>query len=151
LRFPQSEGVSTPRGNIYSDRPHAVFFQALGHELVRGERVLVIPEINGVDALFSVRSVSPLLDHLPGWLDDDREKELIARFEKNAPDAVVLFERALPEFELRALGQGYGSSLMAWIQEHYRPVVTLTAGTILRRRGPAAPAGIRDVSYNRPP
>jgi hypothetical protein len=134
LRFPWKESVGTLRGTIYLDGSNASFYRLLSRELEPGEKVLVLPEINAVDVLFDVRSVSPLQDHLPGWLDPPLEEALIALFEREPPSAVVVFNRPLHEFGIAELGQGYGARLTAWIEHNYRPVESGRRGSILRRR-----------------
>jgi hypothetical protein len=61
--------VVTPLGNIYPDRRFANIYASVGKEVRPGERVLFLPEPNGLDALFGVQDASPLLCQVPGWLD----------------------------------------------------------------------------------
>jgi hypothetical protein len=98
-----------------------------------GERVLVLPEINAVDALFELHSVSPLLHHFPGWLDSYEEAELIRRLEKDPPSKVILFERPSAEFGIAPFGKGFGVDLMAWCTRNYRVVWSSPKGAILER------------------
>jgi hypothetical protein len=140
LRFPSREAVETPRGTVFLDSWNASFYRFLSNELRPGERVLMLPEGNAVDVIFGVRSVSPLLFHIPGWLDPPFEKELIRRFDANPPDAVVLFNRPLHEFGVTRLGEGFGELLSDWVSRNYQPVRTLRTGSLLRRRIAGAPA-----------
>jgi hypothetical protein len=139
LRFPSRESVETPRGTVFLDHWNASFYRMLSKGLKPGEKVLVLPEINAVDVLFGVRSVSPLLFHIPGWLDPPFEKELIRRFEANPPDAVVLFNRPLHEFGVARLGEGFGELLSDWVSRNYQPVAKLRSGSLMRRRTASAP------------
>jgi hypothetical protein len=132
LRFPWKASVHTPRGAIFLDARNAAFYRLLSRELRPGEKVLVLPEINAVDVLFNVRSASPLQDHLPGWLDPELEEDLIARFERDPPTAVVVFNRPLHEYGVTELGKGFGERLAEWITRHYRPVGSERSGSILR-------------------
>jgi hypothetical protein len=134
LRFAWREPVSTLRGTIFLDPPKASFFRSLSREIRSGEKVLVLPEINAVDVLCGARSVSPLQDHLPGWLDLPLENELVRRLEATPPDAVVLFERTLYEFGVSRFGDGYGQRIAGWIASNYRPVLSERAGSLLRRK-----------------
>jgi hypothetical protein len=134
LRFPWKTQVATPRGNIYVEPGQASFLDAVGRNLTPGEKVLVFPEINAVDALFQVRSVSPLLHYLPGWVDSRTESELIRRFDKDPPSSVILFQRSTSEFGTAPFGQGFGVALWDWCLRHYRVVVSSQRGVILRLR-----------------
>jgi hypothetical protein len=134
LRLPSKEAVVTPRGTVFLDHWNASFYRLLSRELEPGQRVLVLPEINALDVIFGVRSVSPLLFHIPGWLDPAFEKELIRRFDSNPPDAVVLFDRPMQEFGVARFGEGFGELLSDWVSRNYEPVVTLPSGSLMRRR-----------------
>jgi hypothetical protein len=139
LRVPWKEAVETREGRVFVEPRYAGFYRAIGREIRPGERVLVLPEINGVDAVFTVENVSPLLDHLPGWLDPALEGRLVAQFAKSPPDAVVLFDRRLTEYGVERFGRGYGESLYRWIERADRPVYEGRAGAIFRPRGPGPP------------
>lgn len=134
LRFPWREAVSTPRGAVFLDPVDASFFRALSGEIRAGEEILVVPEINAVDVLYRARSASPLLDHIPGWLDARVENLLLARLARNPPDVVVAFERSLYELGASRFGEGYGERVSAWIEENYRPVLAQRTGAVERRR-----------------
>jgi hypothetical protein len=134
LRFAWRVPVSTIRGTVFLDSSKISFFRSLARELRPGEGVLVLPEINAVDVLFGTRSVSPLQDHLPGWLDLPMENELLRRFEAVPPEAVVVYRRTLDEFGFSRFGKGYGERIAAWIEENYRPVLSERAGSIWRPR-----------------
>jgi hypothetical protein len=140
LRFPSAEAVETQRGTVFLDSWNASFYRLLSRELKPGERVLVLPEINAVDVIFEVRNVSPLLFHIPGWLDPPLENDLIRRFEANPPDAVVLFNRSLQEFGVARFGKGYGELLSSWISRNYQPVATLRSGSLMRRATISSPS-----------
>jgi endonuclease/exonuclease/phosphatase (EEP) superfamily protein YafD len=134
LRFAWRVPVSTMRGTVFLDPSKAPFLRSLAREIRPGERVLVIPEISAVDVLFAARNVSPLQDHLPGWLDPPLEDELLRRFHAVPPEAVVVFNRTLHEFGYQRFGERYGERLAAWIEENHRPVFAERVGSVLRPR-----------------
>jgi hypothetical protein len=135
MRFPEREALETPGGRIFLNGPRKQFFDVIARELHPGERVLVLPEICAVDALFGLRPASPYLHHIIGWLDTAAEKRLIARLEADPPDAVVIFERPTAEFGLGPFGKGFGVELADWCRRRYDPVAALPAGVILRPVG----------------
>ncbi len=132
--------VLTPQGRIAVPSRVTSFFQAIGTNLRPGERVWVLPEINGVDALFLAREVSPYPSHLPGWLDENAEAELIRRVEQKRPDVVILFDRNTKEYGVAPFGEGYDRLLAEWVDRHYAPVVETSAGKILRPRNVPIPS-----------
>ena len=141
LRFPSSVAVETRRGRVFLEPRQARFFRELASQLRPGERVLVLPEISAVDALFEVRQASPLLNHLPGWLDARAEEDLIPRLESDPPEAIVVFSRPLGEYGIARLGAGYGRELVAWLESRYRVASSLPAGAIWKPA--ASDAGAR--------
>jgi len=134
LRYPWKRRVATRMGDVFLPLKEASFFEKLRGELRAGETALVLPEINAVDLLFGVRSVSPLLDLMPGFLDARVEQQLIRSFERSPPDVVVIFNRPMPEYGFERFGKGYGTLLEEWILRNYRPVQSDRGGSIFRRR-----------------
>ena len=130
--------VETSRGRVWVPRQMAPFFAELAQNLKEGERVLVLPEAKGLDALFGLRSASPLISHLPPWLDERAERKILERVAKVPPDAVVLFHRETWEFGVEPFGVGYGKNLARWIARNYRVVVRNPSGLVLRRQPGAA-------------
>jgi len=138
LRFPWKETVQTPKGPIYVERGQAALYREIARRVRPGESVLVFPEINAVDALFGLRSASPLLHHFPGWLDRELESELIARFEKDPPSKIVVFERPTTEFGVDSFGRGYATAIREWSLRHYRVAWSSPRGAILERAAEGA-------------
>jgi hypothetical protein len=130
--------VETRRGRIWVPNLMAMSCSQIGRELRPGERVLFIPETYAADVLNELRSASPFLTHVPGWLDPRAEEMLIRKFESSPPSAVVLFDRPTAEFRVKPFGVGFGRQLSAWIDRNYTVVLSLSAGKILRRRPPQA-------------
>jgi hypothetical protein len=136
LRVAREVTVETPRGRVWIGERAAPLFAALGKNLRPGERALVLPEPNGVEALFQLRSASPLLYHMPGWLDARAEEQLLHRFEGGGPDVVVVFGRPTWEFDVEPFGQGFGRRLASWLETNYSVVASPLGGIILRRKPP---------------
>ncbi len=134
LREPGRVAVTTPRGTVFCAPPAAARYEGIGREVRPGERGLLLPETHALDVLYGIQDPSPLLGHLPGWLDDRAERRLLARLEANPPDAVVLFERPTREFGVEAFGQGYAPAVAGWIRRRYVEAVALPGAVILRPR-----------------
>jgi 4-amino-4-deoxy-L-arabinose transferase-like glycosyltransferase len=134
LRFPWRVGVETREGRVFVERGLAKLLEAIARHSASGERALIIPETAAVDALFHLTNVSPLVDLLPGWLDESVERQLVQRLEKSPPELVVLFERPVAEYGVKPFGQGYGLLLADWVSRNYRVVESCSAGKILRIR-----------------
>jgi hypothetical protein len=133
LKERSKESVQTPEGRIAVSASVAPLFRAIGRNVREGESIWVLPEINGVDALFHARSVSPYPSHLPGWLDDEAEVELIRLVEGDPPDVVVIFSRSVKEYGVADFGEGYDRLLSEWVERNYSVVEAMPAGRILRR------------------
>jgi hypothetical protein len=118
----------------------ATFFSSIGQRVSAGKKIWVLPEINGVDALFQATSTSPYPSHSPGWLDERAERELLRRIEQDPPDIVVIFRRPTREYGVAPFGAGYDRLIAAWIARKYVPLETTDAGTIL---APAFDGGVR--------
>ena len=132
LRVEGRRPVSTSRGRIFLEHRMAHIYARVKGELHPGERALFLPETHGLDVLLRVEDASPLLGHMPGWLDPRAEDALIRRFEIRAPDVIVIIERATTEFGVPPFGRGFGLKLAAWIDAHYRPTMTSPTVRILR-------------------
>ncbi len=133
LGSPGRLAVETPRGRIWVESRMAAAYARIGQEIRPGERALFLPEANAADVLFGIRDASPYLIHMPGWLDARAEASLIDRFERNPPDAVVLFDRTTGEFRVKPFGVGFGRRLADWIGRNYRVVATTPGAKILRK------------------
>jgi hypothetical protein len=107
--------------------------------LTAGEKTLILPETNAVDALYGLRDVSPLPVHMPGWLDRRAEQRLLRKVTADPPKAIVLFQRGNAEFRVASFGEGFGIILSDWIRRNYRVVARMEAGEILR---PLARSGL---------
>jgi hypothetical protein len=140
LRNPAWVRVGTRQGSVYAPPDTAAFLSAIGRRVSAGERALVLPESNGVEALFCLKSASPLLLHMPGWLDGRAEELLLQRLAAEPPDVVILFPRTNREYGVAPFGEGFGRRLAAWVNLNYRiDGREMAGGKILRRRNSAEP------------
>lgn len=135
LRSSSKERVLTRQGAIWVDRKFVPLFEAIRSRIRPGEKVLVVPEINGVDAAFELRTTSPFLWHVPGWPNDQQENALIQGLESDPPAAVVVFWRVFDEYGKEGpFGVGYGLALARWVERHYAAVAHSAGGTVYRRK-----------------
>jgi hypothetical protein len=134
LRSPEKERVATRAGSVFVSKDLAPFFQKIVGHVRAGEKILVLPEINGLDALLDTSAVSPYPTHMPGWLDDRSERRLLNRLTARPPDVVVIFDRSTFEYGVRPFGDGYDRLLSRWIDERYEDIEQVRAGRILRPR-----------------
>jgi hypothetical protein len=137
LRSPAKERVDTPQGAIWVDHKSVPLFEAIREKIRPGERVLVVPEVNGVDAAFELRSASPFVSHVPGWLNPKQEEALVKALEGDPPDAVVVFSRVFEEFGKEGpFGVGYDLALARWVERNYTVVFRTAVGTVHRKKPP---------------
>ena len=125
--------VETRVGRVWGGKTASPLYSELARSLRPGERSLVLPEPNAVEALFDVRGASPYLYCLPGWLDARAEDTLLRRFETDPPDVVVIFVRPTWEFGVEPFGRGFGKRLASWLLRNYRVASRAPGGVILRR------------------
>ena len=126
--------VQTRQGRVWVKPEMTPFLDLLAHNLRPGENALILPDPNGIDALFGLHDASPYLSHMPGWLDARAEDILLRRFEENPPDVVIWFHRPTPEYGVDPLGQGFGKRLYAWIVQNFRVAAYNPTGMIFRRK-----------------
>jgi hypothetical protein len=135
--------VSTPSGRVYLEPGQAAFLENIGRNVSTGERILVLPEINAVDALFQVRSVCPLAHYFPGWFDAESEEDLLRQLRTDPPAHVVFFRRMTPDFSGGQFGEGYGLAIVNWCSRNYRLVYSSPKGTMWSRDGQTKQAAAR--------
>jgi hypothetical protein len=134
LRNPMAVPAGTPLGRVWVSRAAGPFFATLSRNLRPEERAIVLPEPHGVEALFKLQSASPLLFHMPGWLDARAEETLLRRFAESPPAVVVFFARDTSEFGVRPFGQGFGTRLARWLERNYVVSASAPGGFVLRRK-----------------
>jgi hypothetical protein len=71
---------------------------------------------------------------MPGSLDQQAERNLIAALDQNSPDLVVVFDRPVPEYKIGPFGVGYDLILAGWIERNYVVLDSSPGGKIFRRR-----------------
>lgn len=125
--------VQTEQGRVWVEKKYVGVYEGVHRHVRQGESVIAVPEINGVDALFRLRNLSPYVSLVPGWITPDQETELVRRLSLHPPDAVVVFRREISEFGLEPFGVGWDRILAGWIAREYRPVAASPGGTIYRR------------------
>ena len=135
LSEPGHVAVHTRRGAVWVHPALAPLLELLGRELRPGERVLVLPEANGLEPLFGIRAASAFPVTLPGWLDARAEQQILSQAQRQPPDAVVIFRRQTSELGVAPLGIGYGLNLLQWISGNYH-VTGANPNGILFRPGP---------------
>ena len=135
LAPPSRVSFETERGRIWVVPRVRRVFDGIRRTAKRGEKVWVLPETNAVDALFELENVSPYEWHVPGWVGEENERQLVALLERNPPDVVVVFDRSFPEFRAGPFGSGYDLVLAAWIERNYFVVDSSPGGKVFRRLG----------------
>jgi hypothetical protein len=57
--------------------------------------------------------------YIPGYLTADNEEEILAELQSARPAAVVILNRATPEYGRRFFGVNYAKGVAAWINSDY--------------------------------
>ena len=114
----------------------------IGNFVPPGRTLAVLPEGVMLNFLSGHVNSTPFIVFMPPELMIFGEARIVAAFERNPPDYVLLLHRQTPEYGVRFFGRDYGCDLKAWIDDHYQPVQLLGAmplqgehaGALLLRR-----------------
>jgi hypothetical protein len=125
LRFAErSEPIGSGRDAFLSDEVTApVLRDTLAALAERPDDTLaVIPE--GVMLNYLSRRVNPTghVNFMPPELLIFGEESIVAAFQRNPPDTIVLTHKDTREYGVGFFGRGYGRSLGRWVSENYKPV-----------------------------
>ena len=146
LRFDDRVAVDTRQGRVFVSPAQASILSLLSRSLDEGERALLVPESNVADVLFGVRDVSPLIDLMPGWVNDRTDRELAVRFERANPDVVVLFDRPTREYKVDPFGRGFGRKIAQWCDSRFQIVAEGPHVRVLRHLPPGSNAAASPCS-----
>jgi hypothetical protein len=121
-----SAALRTARGELRIRDPYSVAMNQAVDYIARnsspGEYLLALPEGSSLNFL-SNRPVPVRYEIMtPGYLDSDGERATIRRIQEKKVRYIFLFNRQTSEFGLKAFGQDYCRTLMAWIESHYQLV-----------------------------
>ena len=128
IRTTRDTPIQTARGTLLTDRRRAqAFTKAI--DFVRsntepGEKVVSFPEATLIN--FLANRPYPLGDEIvvPGYLTPRKEADIVRRLEKLNVRVIMLDNRLTREYLRVGFGVGFGRDMMAWIDQHYRPVAT---------------------------
>ncbi len=84
-----------------------------------GDGLVVIPEGEILNYLSDRPNPIPHKLYLPGYLSRDNEAEVLRELQAAPPAAIVIPNRATPEYGRRFFGEDYAKSIATWINEHY--------------------------------
>ncbi len=132
-----SERVETERGTLYVAHVIAPVFTGL-LDVVRsstrpGEPVLLLPEDNAAQFLTGRPSVHRYYQLIPGILDADGEREVIASAEREGVRLVSISNQTATDYGATYFGLDFDREIFAWVQSRFR---------LARRLGnPVHPAG----------
>jgi hypothetical protein len=59
--------------------------------------------------------------YIPGYLSSNNEATVLAELEKARPGAIVIVNRATPEYGKRFFGEDYARTIAAFIRDRYVP------------------------------
>ncbi len=84
-----------------------------------GEGLVVFPEGEVLNALTGRRNPIRQKLYIPGYLTSANEAEILGELQGSRPAALVILNRATPEYGRRFFGQDYGKNVAAWIDANY--------------------------------
>jgi hypothetical protein len=129
----------------------------LSDRMAPDDTLLVLPEGISLNYLLRRENNSPYVNFMQPELVMFGEKNILAEFQRNPSDYVLLVTRPLKSYRLRHFGQpGYGDQIMKWIRANYilaeqfgsNPLVMDEFGVqVLRRRAAESTAATARDSY----
>jgi hypothetical protein len=96
--------------------------EELRHRMNPGETLIVLPEGIMINYLARMESPVPFDCYLPAVLQMFDERRIVARFDADPPDYVILFHRNTAEYGVPVFGRDYAKDLYSWVVGHYRPL-----------------------------
>lgn len=117
--------LHTPVGDIGRTAEHATlvrqFLPVLREAKLRGDQVLLVPEITGLYFIAGMICPSRYEVLTPGVLEPGKYTELFLReLERNPPELIVLSNRRTSEYGVDYFGIDYDQPLLQWIESRYR-------------------------------
>ena len=93
--------------------------QAIRRRIGPDEGLIVFPEGEVLNFLSARRNPIRNKLYIPGYLWNGNEEAVLTELEKAKPAALVILNRATPEYGRRFFGQDYARRVAAWIDENY--------------------------------
>jgi hypothetical protein len=87
----------------------------------KGDGLVVFPEGEVLNYLSGRRNPIRHKLYLPGYLTSDNEAEILAELQSARPAALVILNRATPEYGRRFFGVNYAKEVAPWIDANYVP------------------------------
>jgi hypothetical protein len=122
--------IATPYGTMVTGPELGVTFTkamaVIERETTPDDSVLICPEATSLN--FFTRRRNPTRDDIliPGYLDDQGERETISRLAQKPPKLVLVPNRPTKEFGAVVLGRDYYKDLMKWVEERYELIEVIS-------------------------
>ena len=125
---------------VYNAKPHVVtglldnfradargdavntILDEIGRHVPSDATLAVLPEGVMINYLSRLNSPTPYINFMPPEMIVFGESNILAAFQDNPPDFVVLVHKDTSEYGPRFFGRDYGQQLFNWIRDNYRPV-----------------------------
>ena len=118
--------LQTPRGDLYLRPPVGLAFREaldfIDERTTPNDAIAVLPEGSDLAFLGARRMALRLQIFHPGFLDEQGERDEIARLQAANVRYIFVTNRPMREFGAEALGRDYFPTLGGWIDARYRLV-----------------------------
>ncbi len=118
--------LETPRGELFVRRSIGVAYREaldfIAERVTPADAIAVLPEGSELAFLGERRMALRLQIFHPGFLDEQGERDEIARLQAAGARYVLILNRPMHEFGADVFGRDYFQTLGRWIDERYRLV-----------------------------
>ncbi len=117
VALPGTEGMLSARSETV--RTLSLLSEAIRRRTGPADGLVVFPEGEVLNYLSGRRNPLRHKLYIPGYVSSDNEAAVLAELEKFRPAALVILNRATPEYGKRFFGEDYARTIAAFIREHY--------------------------------
>jgi hypothetical protein len=115
--LPGTEGMLSAKADLV--RTLSLLSETIRRETRPDDGLVVFPEGEVLNYLTERRNPLRHKLYIPGYLSDENEAAVLAELQNASPAALVIANRATPEYGKRFFGDDYARRIAAWIRESY--------------------------------
>ena len=115
--LPGTEGMLSANADLV--RTLTLLSETIRRQTGADEGLVVFPEGEVLNYLSGRRNPLRHKLYIPGYLSDANEAAVLSELQNASPAALVIVNRATPEYGKRFFGEDYARRIAAWMRERY--------------------------------